>query len=148
MNRKTFLVTLMLGALLHLMAISVAAQNRELLADIPFNFTVCKQQMPAGKYRVRPITSSTSSLLLVRSTDGQSVEIACTHDVQTPRPSEGKLIFHRYGNQYFLAELWFPGEMSGNQVWKSDREEAVIRELGPKSKRGKVTIRVTEARPN
>jgi hypothetical protein len=85
--------------------------------------------------------------LLVRSDDGQFAEITCTHDVRDSRPSSGgKLIFNRYGSQYFLAELWFAGEMTGNGVFKSDREEAVAREWG-KQKRGKVTIRVTEAKP-
>jgi hypothetical protein len=144
MIRRTFLFVIMLGALL---PVATVAQNRELVANIPFAFTVCNRQMPAGKYKVRPMTSATTNLLLVRSDDGQFAEITCTHDVQGSRPSSGgKLIFNRYGNQYFLAELWFAGEMTGNEVFKSDREEAVIREW-PKQKRGKVTIRVTEAKP-
>ena len=143
MTRRIFLLVIMLGTLL---PITAAAQNRDLVADIPFNFTVCNRQMPAGKYTVRPITSATANLLLVRSADGQFAEITCTHDVQSSkRAGEGKLIFNRYGNQYFLAELWFAGEMTGNEVSKSDREEAVIRELAPKQKRGKVAIRIKAA---
>jgi hypothetical protein len=149
MNRRTFLFVTMLGALLTLMTIPVMAQNRELIAEIPFDFTVCTQQLPAGKYKVRPMTSATTNLLLVRSEDNRFVEIACTHDIRGSKPvSSGKLIFNRYGSQYFLAELWFPGEMTGHEMYKSDEEEAVIKELAPKLKQEKVTIRVTEAKPN
>lgn len=149
MNKRTFLFAMLLAALLPVMSTRSVAQNREMVADIPFNFTVCSQQMPAGKYKVRPVTSATSNILLVRSQDGQFAEITCTHDVQSSkRASEGRLIFNRYGNQYFLTELWFQGEMTGNQVFKSDREEALIKELPPTVKRGRVTVRVTHAKPN
>lgn len=149
MNKRTFLFAITLGALLPLISTRAMAQRGELVADIPFNFTVCTQQLPAGKYKVRPVTSATTNLLLVRSEDGHFAEITCTRDLQaSTRASAGKLIFNRYGNQYFLSELWFPGEMTGNQVLKSEREEAVIRELSPKTKRGRVTVRVVEAKPN
>lgn len=149
MNKRTFLFAILFAALLPVMSTRIVAQNREMVVDIPFNFTVCTQQMPAGKYKVRPITSATTNLLLVRSEAGHFAEITCTRDVQSSkRASEGKLIFNRYGNQYFLTELWFSGEMTGNEVLKSEREEALIRELPPKMKRGRVTVRVTEAKPN
>ena len=136
MTKRTFVFATLLAALLPVISTRIVAQNREMVADIPFNFTVCSQQLPAGKYKVRPMTSATTNLLLVRSEDGQFAEITCTRDVQSSRKaSEGKLIFNRYGNQYFLTELWFQGEMTGNQVSKSEREEALIRELPPKAKR-------------
>ena len=148
MNKRTFLFAMLLAALLPVMSIRSVAQNREMVADIPFNFTVCSQQMPAGKYKVRPMTSASSNLLLVRSEDGDFAEITCTRDVQSSkRASEGKLIFNRYGNQYFLTELWFQGEMTGNQVLKSEGEEALIRDLA-KAKRERVTVRVKAAKPN
>jgi hypothetical protein len=139
----------MLGVLGALLPVTVAAQDRQFVADIPFNFTIRSQQLPAGKYKVQPITSATTNLLLVRSDDGQFAEITWTRGVQSSkRASEGKLIFNRYGNQYFLAEFWFAGEMTGNEVLKSDMEEALINEFAPKRERGKVTIRVTETKPN
>ena len=149
MNRRTFILLLMLGALLPVMATRVAAQGREMVVTIPFNFTVCTQSMPAGKYTVRQMTSANTNLLLVRSEDGVFAEIACAHDVRGAKgASEGKLVFNRYRNQYFLAELWFPGDMTGNEVFKSQLEQAVISELTPKAKRGRVTMRVTEVKPN
>ena len=83
MNKRTFFFLITLSALLPVIAARVVAQNKELVADIPFNFTVCKQQMPAGKYRVRPMTSASTNVLLVRSEDGQFAEITCTHDLRS-----------------------------------------------------------------
>ena len=149
MNKRTFFFAILLAALVPVLSTRGVAQNKEMVADIPFSFTVCNNQMPAGKYTVRPMTSATTNLLLVRSEDGQFAEITCSRDVQSSKQaSEGKLIFNRYGNQYFLTELWFQGDMTGNQVFKSETEEALIKQLPPKMKRGRVTVRVTEAKRN
>ena len=149
MNRRTFLFVTMLGAMLPLMSMRAMAQSQELIANIPFDFTVYTQQMPAGKYKVVPMTSATTNLLLVRSEDNRTAEIACTHDIKgTQRSSGGKLIFNRYRNQYFLSELWFAGEATGHEMFKSDREEALIQESAPKLKRGRVTIKVSETKPD
>jgi hypothetical protein len=124
------------------------AMAQKLVADIPFSFTACTQEMPSGRYNVRPMTSATDKLLLIRSDDSKSGEIVCTQAVQSRKPaSGGKLVFNRYGDQYFLAEIWFAGELSGNQVVKSEREEALIKEFGINKKRGRVTIRITETKP-
>jgi hypothetical protein len=125
------------------------AQDRVATADIPFSFTVCKEQLPAGKYRIEPFSRANPSIMLFRSEDNRSVEIVCTRDVQgTKLSGKGKLIFNRYGNQYFLSELWFPGERTGSEVLKSEREEMLLRELAPRMKRERVTVKVSEAKPN
>ena len=149
MKMRNFICALVLGVLVVLTAMQVAAQDRVLTADIPFEFTVCKEQLPAGKYRIEPFSRAKPGIMIFRSEDNRSVEIVCTNDLQaTKLPANGKLIFNRYGNQYFLTEMWFPGERTGSLVTKSEREEALLRELAPPKKREKVTVKVTEAKPN
>ena len=149
MKMRIFICALMLGGLVSLTARQALAQDRVVTADIPFEFTVCKEQLPAGQYRIEPFSRSNPSIVVFRSQDNHSVEIVCTRDVQGTRLSgKGKLIFNRYGFQYFLSEVWFPGELTGNEVLKSEREEALLRESAPRKKREKVTIKVTEAKPN
>jgi hypothetical protein len=40
-----------------------------------------------------------------------------------------KLTFHRYGNQYYFAEVWIDGEKDGLQAPKSKAERATQKEL-------------------
>jgi hypothetical protein len=61
--------------------------------------------------------------------------------------TEGKLIFNRYDDQYYLSEAWWPGYTTGHELVKSDRERALIKELSTgqaKSlkKKGAVTIKL------
>lgn len=151
MKQKSLFVVVMLGVLFLLMVTNASAQtSHELVADIPFDFTACQQQLPAGKYKVRPLSSSNPKLLLVRSEDNSKfAEIACVHDTQGSKlVVNGRLIFNRYGDEYFLSEMWFPGEKTGNLVVKSEKEEALLKEVAPRKKREKVTIKVTEVKPD
>lgn len=147
MNRRTFPFVIMLAVLVPLMGIHVVAQKGDLVADIPFNFTVCREQLPAGKYKVRPISNANPRALLVASDNNRSVEIVCTRDVTAQEPAAtGKLIFNRYGDQYFLSEMWLQGETTGSQFPVSEKEQALQREV--RKKHEKVTVKVTEVKPN
>ncbi|HKY29537.1 MAG TPA: hypothetical protein VJM12_16480 [Pyrinomonadaceae bacterium] len=146
MSRKTFPFVLVFGMLL---ATNVVAQtSQELVANIPFSFTVCQEQLPAGKYKVRPVTSANPRVVLIATENNRPIEMICTHDVQGKKPSTtGKLIFNRYGNQYFLSELWVQGETTGRQLGKTEEEEALFREARGTKKREKVTVKVIELKP-
>lgn len=124
-----------------------AQPDRLFVAKIPFNFTVCREELPAGKYTVFR-ASSAGSVLAIRSEDGRSMDLACTQDVKSPEVvTEGKLVFNRYDDQYFLSEVWWPGVITGYELVKTDKERALIKELSvgqskPAKKKGKVTIKL------
>ncbi|HEX6729320.1 MAG TPA: hypothetical protein VF074_04885, partial [Pyrinomonadaceae bacterium] len=52
---------------------------------------------------------------------------------------ESKLIFRRYGNRYFLAEIWTSGESHARQLRKSKEEKAIARELASIRSKNKST---------
>jgi len=83
---------------------SAVAQDRQVKATVPFNFTVNNSWLPAGTYTIGS-NSDTPNLLSIRDR-AKSVHILAM-GLTDPRDSEkvGKLVFHRYGNQYFLCEI-------------------------------------------
>jgi hypothetical protein len=126
----------------------VAQTGEELVANIPFSFTICQEKLPAGKYKVRPVTSANPRIVLIATADNRAVEMVCTHDVQSKKPSAtGKLIFNQYGDQFFLSELWVQGEITGRQLAKTEQEEALLKQVKPGTKREKVTVKVIEIKP-
>lgn len=91
--------------------------------DVPFEFRVGGQSLPAGEYCIVP---KSPTLINVRSKDGHQSAIALTNAVQATRTSnDGKLVFNRYGNLYFLAQVWNPGEDVGRKVIQSKVEQEV-----------------------
>ena len=83
---------------------SAVAQDHRVIATVPFNFTVNDSSLPAGTYTIGS-NSDNPNMLSIREW-AKSVHIV-TMGLTNPRDSEkvGKLVFHRYGNQYFLSEI-------------------------------------------
>ena len=46
-----------------------------------------------------------------------------------------RLVFHRYGELYFLSEVWTLGDSSGRQLLKSRQEHALDKQRAHPSKK-------------
>ena len=85
--------------------------------------------------------------MLVRSDESRSVIMACGHEVQVPeQTTTGKLILNKYGERYFLSAVWLQSERAGTELFQSETERALLREVKERRKE-KVTIKVTETKP-
>jgi hypothetical protein len=95
-------------------------------ANIPFDFSVANKTLPAGVYTVATMT--TPGLLLIRREDGRTGALIQTQGVQARREQDKtKLVFRRYGDHYFLAQLWTAGDSNGRELWKSRTERDLIK---------------------
>jgi hypothetical protein len=93
------------------------AQSDALEANIPFEFNVGKAVLPSGVYRIKPMNPST---LRIQSQDGHRGAIALIIGVSSSKEGDaGKLVFNRYGSQYFLSKVWRPGSHDGQELLKS-----------------------------
>jgi hypothetical protein len=80
---------------------SALAQAQTVEAKVPFAFVVRNQVLPAGTYRIHSIGSD---LLEIRTGDNTVIS---TRYVGNNRLGDGdKLLFAKYGNQYFLREIF------------------------------------------
>ena len=114
----------LIGLGLLLATASAYAQTGVVKANVPFNFIVDKTQIPAGEYLIQSIGSSNSALVIEnkdRSVARMVLPIAC----ESSRPMKTKLVFHCYGDQYFLAQVWTAGNNRGAQLRQSAREAEV-----------------------
>jgi hypothetical protein len=82
---------------------NVLAQSREVRATVPFNFSVGNKLLPAGNYT---FISEKQDQILIRSSDqSQFAVLTRTADENPTTWTDGKLIFNKYGDQYFLSEV-------------------------------------------
>ncbi|WP_035356705.1 hypothetical protein [Edaphobacter aggregans] len=80
----------------------VWAQDHKMKATVPFNFTVNGNSLPSGTYTIRS-DSSNPNLLLISNRE-KSVHILTM--AKNNDPGKGNaLIFHKYGDQYFLSQI-------------------------------------------
>jgi len=80
----------------------VMAQGRAVRATVPFDFTVGDKLLPAGNYEISKISSST---IEVQNRDKHvAIFAAAAYDTHESR-NGSKLVFAKYGDQYFLSEI-------------------------------------------
>ncbi len=115
----------LIGLGLLLATASAYAQTGVVKANVPFNFIVNKADLPAGQYTIQPVGLS-GSAMAIQSPDGQIVKLVLPHACESGEAQKtSKLVFHRYGSQYFLAQVWTAGNDRGQELPKSGREREV-----------------------
>jgi hypothetical protein len=118
----------LVGLGLLLATASASAQTVPLKTNIPFNFIVNKTELPAGEYTLQSL-GATGKVMLIQSTDRQITKMVLPIACASQHPSErSKLVFHRYGDRYFLAQIWTVGYDQGRELPKSSRETEVAQD--------------------
>ena len=78
------------------------AQSKGVQADVPFDFTVGNQLLPAGAYTIK---TESAGLIAIKN-NGKPIAVFTLVDRDGAKaPNGGKLMFHKYGDQYFLSEI-------------------------------------------
>jgi hypothetical protein len=112
-----------------LLALATAnAQKTSATVDIPFAFTVDDVRMPAGDYI---ISSPSERVVTIQVAGGALAKTALTNNGSSAK-SDGraKLVFHKYGNAYFLAAAWLPNSDHAREFYASTSEIQLARNGG------------------
>ncbi len=138
MKLQTLRTFAMVSLLLALTAISVSAQSVRSKINIPFNFIVDQKTLPAGEYTVEPNRKDSDKVWLIQSSDGHTgVYVMTTPGHASKMQEKVKLVFKKYGAQYFLSQIWTPGGSTGHELTMPRQE----RELAKNAVKGqKVTL--------
>ena len=102
---------------------NLSAQEHVVKANIPFDFTVNNNVLPAGTYT---ISSLSPSAVQVRNVNGHVAEMSLVQN-DDKRSKTPVLVFQRYGNQYFLHEILAANAMNV-AVPRSKREQRRLQE--------------------
>ena len=124
---KTNLLRTSLAAVLTAAA-AYAQGPTPLQANVPFDFIVGNRMLSAGQYTVDQGT--VLGAVVIRCSDCKGAAIAIGPALHSSVTwNEGRLVFHRHGNTYFLVEVWGPGQ-GGRQIPKSSRERELSARAG------------------
>jgi len=97
---------------------------------VPFDFTAGRSMFPAGKYTLRSGWGNTNGVIRITSEDGETSGLLLTNSAESVQPkNESVLIFHRYGDQYFLFQVWEIGDTIGEEIPKSSMERQAVRTI-------------------
>ncbi len=146
-------LSLVVAIALTVFSVSAVAQSLDLpmRAKVPFEFKVGAKTFPAGEYSFQR-SNMNSGDLIVRVNNIESDRNAFPMTIPVVRytaQEKGSVVFNRYGDEYFLAEIWAAGATTGRALPRSNEEREVrhkyrdiTRKLGQR-----VTITIEVATP-
>ena len=86
------------------------SQSQRLMkVNVPFAFGVEDVSLPAGEYIF--FTATPGRAIRIVSADGKYSAVIDTLLNHAEKPAaKSRLVFHKYGNEYFLAQVWTAGQ--------------------------------------
>ena len=116
-------------ALALLVTTAASAQTIKVKATVPFNFIVNRATMPAGEYMVQSVDDQ-GKVLLIGDLNSKAKRLVVANSCASlASAASTKLIFHRYGNRYFLSQIWVRGNNLGHELPTSPREKEVAKDF-------------------
>lgn len=82
---------------------TVSAQDHAARATVPFGFNVGDKWVPAGTYTITS-TGLRNNVISIRDKES-TIALWSLVQPDSRRLNEGKLVFTKYGDQYFLHEI-------------------------------------------
>ena len=114
---------LAIGSLASAPSASAQSSTTVAVVNIPFAFQTERQTLPAGKYRIDRVSGN---LLRLAGPD-QAGGFVMTHDaIKSHPPDHGTIVFDRYGDKYFLHQIWTAGKSTGLECPKSRAEKSAL----------------------
>jgi hypothetical protein len=119
---------LMILALAMIVSVAPLAQAQaRTRASVPFEFSLDQKSMPAGIYEISALNNR---VLLVRNLETKDARLVIeSMNVEASTAAgipHAKMVFHKYGDQYFLAELW-NGQSSIGIAFPESKQEKELK---------------------
>ena len=125
---KSSVMTVITLSLVLIALVPAYAQKTSATVSIPFSFTVDDVRLPAGEYIV---SSPTERVVSLQHVGGPEAKATMTNNgSSTNSDGRAKLVFHKYGNAYFLAAAWLPNSDHAREFYASANEIQVARNGG------------------
>jgi hypothetical protein len=123
MKRTLSNIAITIGLAAILGSATLFAQT-ESKANIPFDFQITGQTLPAGQYLVR--LNQENRMLIFRNVETGHATMALAHPYKSGTTEDPKLIFRHSGDRYTLESAWFAGVPGGYgpPQGKRDRSES------------------------
>lgn len=127
MKKVLFILVLLLSMLVLLTAGSVYAQTR-MQVEVPFAFTVADKLFLADTYTAVRSNPLNLNIVQLRTKDLSDLIYFFTtsREARLNQEVKPKFVFRRYGDQYFLAQVWLGGGV-GHEIGKSTTERHVAK---------------------
>jgi hypothetical protein len=111
-----------------LMSAAADAQTTQLNVTVPFEFIAGDTVLPAGDYDVHSTGLWGGKALSIQNVTSRAGTFLLSTWSQLAKTSDSnKLVFYRYGQKYFLAEVWTVSTNIGRKMPLDQRQTELAR---------------------
>lgn len=128
--KKMLAVTLVM---LPMLAVAQLSSDQKLITNVPFEFTVGNKVVPAGQWTTRRISRNENMLLFSNLNANIAVASSSLPGESKMTPAKCSLIFHKYGDSYFLVAIKIEGDRANYRFPESKAEAELLSENRPGS---------------
>jgi len=108
---------------------AASAQTVNVKASVPFDFTVNRATLPAGEYSLKSMDEQ-GAAIAIRDLNSKTTNLVISSSCRSSKSaSQTKLVFHRYGNRYFLSQIWTAGDEAGRALPAGAGEKEIARNV-------------------
>jgi hypothetical protein len=119
----------MLGLFFVLAVMTANAQTGSgIEASVPFDFAAGETKLKAGDYTIKRISKDAVQLRNAQ-TKTSVIVMAPLAIQQTRNDAPERLVFKRYGNEYFLSQVWTNRAADGRGLFASKTENRLAKEM-------------------
>lgn len=122
--KKQFLVLIAIAAFTTLLAANAFGQTgKTATANVTFDFQIGDHLYPAGNYRIESFSSWSDNILRIRNLGGTSKNQLIMSNLSNAGTRQmPRLVFHKYGETYFLREIFLNTGKWGYSIPPSSRQ--------------------------
>jgi hypothetical protein len=111
-----------------LLSAAAQAQTTQLKVTVPFEFIAGDTVLPAGDYDVQSTGPWGGKALSIHNVTSNAGTFLLSNSCQLAKTSDSnKLVFYRYGQKYFLAEVWTVNTLIGRKMPLDQRQTELAR---------------------
>jgi len=85
-----------------IMAAAQLQPSERIVTNVPFSFVVANQVIPAGECTIQSAGTQGSVLTLSNRDAKLNIFVRASAGLQKNAPAVSSMVFHKYGNRYFL----------------------------------------------
>jgi hypothetical protein len=115
---------------------AILAQEQALKVTVPFAFAMGDKLLPADTYTVRPM----SGFVLIQGVDKRISATTIASHTNNESSGGSKLVFNKYGDQYFLHRILCPTTAAMNVDIPTSKREKRVRSNEASPNRGELAV--------
>jgi hypothetical protein len=90
---------------------------------VPFDFSYGSKQFKAGTYIIGALNEHTA---IIRGYSNSGMQLM-QETMESEPARQGKVVFHKYGDRYYLRDIFSAGRLDHMQIFESKEEKKMSR---------------------